>query len=218
VRWQQSAARHLIEAYGTGAKDHIRFICLNEPYGRGEDETVDTLIDLLLRGLLNREGTIRGCPVDFPTIWGSPEQVKGQLEWLESRTRRYPRTFGRLRAIPINVYLPSSGKIETAETLSTRLVAHAKDSVRSAGTLLPSHETYFAEFGVSRVWDTHGDERKAEQILLRSLTALRPFVSSILIYQAADPTLEDERRAGFGLINFKGTPTVDFEQLRAICK
>lgn len=218
VRWQQTAVRNLIEAYGTNAKNRIRFICLNEPYGRGEDGVVDALIDRLLFGLLNKEGTIRGCPVDFPTIWGNLAQVKGQLAWLESRTRRYPKTFGRLRDIPINVYLPSARKTDSASELSDRLVAHGKLTVGWAKSLLPGHEVYFSEFGVSRVWDTHGDTGKAAEVLLMSLRRLVPFVSSIATYQAADPTEEDERVAGFGLINMAGAPTLDLAQLRRLSK
>lgn len=224
VKWHQRAIQELIRDYGPSASQKIRFICLNEPYARGEDGVVDSLINTLLKGLLAKDGKVKGCEVDFPTIWGSANQIRGQLEWLQSRTKLYPNTFGRLKRVPINVYLPESAARNDVNDMKASLVNHSKAALKHARQILEGHEPYFAEFGVSRAWDTPiekwgtGANRAASDVLLGALEQVRPYVSAITVYQASDPTEEDERNAGFGLINMKGELMVDFDLLRRICR
>ncbi|MEQ1932835.1 MAG: hypothetical protein ABL962_03000 [Fimbriimonadaceae bacterium] len=224
VKWHQRAIRELLQAYGPNAKQKVRFICLNEPYGRGEDGVVDKLIDVLLKGLLAKDGKVRGCEIDFPTIWGSDAQLKGQLEWLAGRTQLYPKTFGRLKRIPLNIYLPEIAARNSKEAMIQALSNHAKQSVASSRSILKGHEPYFGEFGVSRAWDTPSEKwgsdsaRVASDVLLGALEEVRSYVSAISIYQAAEPTEDDELNSGFGLINMAGAPTVDLGRLRKLSR
>lgn len=219
--WQERAAHEVVKAYGKDAATKVRFQLFNEPYDRGEDDTVTKLLDFTMIRLLDPDGKIKGCPVDGPALWGQADQMKKQIVAWDALMAKFPDTLGRVDRIPLNCY-PRGGTHRSEDDLRSAYVNNAREMYNFATDTFEGHRVYFAEFGVSRVWDSRPDvfgSRTSEiagQVLLDTLAEVRKFVPQITIYQSIDTSLENQRREGCGLLDASGNPTVDFRTLRKI--
>jgi hypothetical protein len=106
--------------------------------------------------------------------------------------------------------------------LRNAYIRNARSMYDFATKTFEGRRVYFAEFGVSRVWDSRPEVfggktvETAGRVLLDTLAEMRQYVPAITIYQSIDPSLEVEKREGCGLIDSSGDPTVDFFRLRQI--
>jgi len=219
--WQKRAALEVVKAYGPGATSKIRFQLFNEPYDRGEDEAVTKMLIEMMRRLPDASGKIHGCPVDGPTLWGQPAQMRKQITQWKDLMAKHPDTLGKVERIPLNVY-PEGGTHRSLEDLRLAYVVNAKRMYDFATKTIPGRGVYFAEFGVSRVWDSRPDvfgartNQIAGRVLLDTLAEMRKYIPQITIYQSQDTSLENQKREGSGLMDASGTPIVDFAELRRI--
>lgn len=220
LAWQDRAASEVVKAYGANAKNKIRFQLFNEPYDRGEDEAVTRMLNAVVTRVLGPDGKVHGCPLDGPALWGQAPQMRKQILLWKSLMQKYPDTLGRVDRIPLNVY-PEGGTHRSLAELRSAYVRNAK-TMYDFATKNFSRPVYFAEFGVSRVWDSRPDvfgaktNEIAGKVLLDTLGEMRKYVPQITLYQSQDTSIENQKREGSGLMDASGTPIVDFAELRRI--
>lgn len=219
--WQERAAQEVVKAYGSGATGKIRFQLFNEPYDRGQDDAATKLMDLIMIRMMDRNGKVLGCPVDGPALWGPAPQMKKQIANWKGIMKKYPDTLGRVDRIPLNLY-PESGVHRSEDALRAAYIRNARTMYDHAASNLEGHGIYFAEFGVSRVWDSRpdvfGSKTKdiAGRVLLDTLEEMRKYVPAITIYQSIETSAQNSQNEACALIDWNGNPTVDFARLKRI--
>lgn len=226
-RWadfQIAAAKAYVDAYGPTAPSKIRFQLFNEPYDRGEDAAVDQLIAYLIPRIV-KDGTIFGCPVDGPSLWGPQAQMDRQIDHFSKFMRDNPNIDRVIQKVPLSMYPTTEGEaVHNVDAMVKQYVEKAKKTVRDSQVTL-RRPVYFSEVGVGRIYDVRPTvfgartNELAEQGLIKALDAFRNAgFQHVTIYQTKDDTEEDASTRGYGLADRFGRLRVDLANLARLSK
>jgi hypothetical protein len=225
AEFQRIAAKTVVETYGPDAPGKVRFQLFNEPYDRGEDATVDELMAYLVPRIVGRDGTVHGCPLDGPSLWGPPTQLNGQIDRFARFLKMNPDVNGVVRKVPMSMY-PSSDErgLRDSDELVRQYVSKAVATVKLGEKIL-GRPVYFSEVGVGRVYDVipklfgARTNELAEKALFASLHGFRANgLQHVTIYQTKDHDGSDAEVYGYGLADRQGRLRVDLSSLARLSR
>jgi len=227
-RWaefQKRSAKAIVDAYGPDAPKKIRFQTFNEPYSRGEDDLVDELLVYLIPRVVGRDGTVFGCALDGPTIWGHYGQIHDQMERFATLLANNPAIDKIIRKVPVSMYpTPDQAGLYDPQLLVQQYLELASKVVRTGREVL-ERPVYFAEAGVGRVYDVlpsiYGARTNevAEDALIASLEGFRRLgFQHVTVYQSKDHDERDAKTYGYGLADRFGRLRVDVTRLVRLAK